>query len=60
MIISIAGGRIAGFVPQALELVKGSLVRKYCERTAYAQAYREGTVLGVHTTGKRYRSHGRL
>ena len=54
MLIFIAGGRIAGGCPSALESVKGSIICKYWERTQrILQAYREGAILGMHTTGKR-------
>ena len=36
MIVSTPGGRIAGLVPQALELVKGSLARKQSIVSAYS------------------------
>ena len=40
-------------VPQALESVKGSLIYKYWDCTQrILEAYREGAILGMHTTGK--------
>ena len=42
-------------VPQALESVKGLIIRKYWERTQrILQAYREGAIFWMHTTGKRW------
>ena len=51
--LSLAAG-LREVVPQALELVKGSLICKNCERAQHMpQAYREDAALGMHTTGKR-------
>ena len=49
-------------VPRALESVKGSLIRKYWERTQrILQDYREGAVFeGAHYREKVYRSHRRV